>query len=86
MSARTPVPAGSIQAALDELGLALPVAPDGVADYEPFSVVGNMVYTSGQLPWADDGTLAYAGKIGSKLTPEQGYAACRRSALLGWPR
>jgi enamine deaminase RidA (YjgF/YER057c/UK114 family) len=78
-----PVPAGSIVRALGELGLELPEAPGGVADYEPFSVVGTMVYTSGQLPWASDGTLAYKGKIGSVLTLQQGYDACRLSALYG---
>lgn len=83
MNTRTPVPPGSIRRALDELGMTLPEAPEGVADYEAFSVVGIMVYTSGQLPWGLDGKLAYKGKIGSALTPEEGYAACRLSALLG---
>ena len=79
----SPIAAGSIMRALDAMGLKLPDAPPGVADYEAFSVVGNMVYTSGQLPWAPDGTLAYKGKIGASLTPEQGYEACRLSALYG---
>lgn len=80
---RVPIPAGSLVQGLARLGLSLPEAPRGVADYEPYSVVGNMVYTSGQLPWASAGKLAYAGKIGSVLTPEQGYDACRLSALYG---
>lgn len=79
----SPIAAGTIMRALGELGLQLPEAPAGVADYEAYSVVGNMVYTSGQLPWAPDGTLAYTGKIGADLTPEQGYQACRLSALYG---
>jgi enamine deaminase RidA (YjgF/YER057c/UK114 family) len=80
---RTTLPSGSLEAALARLGLALPAAPAGVADYDAYSVVGNMVYTSGQLPWAADGTLAYKGKIGAALTPQQGYDACRLSALYG---
>lgn len=83
MSAVTPIPAGSLVANLAALGLELPPAPPAVADYEPFSVVGNMVYTSGQLPWASEGVLAYRGKVGRDLTAEQGYEACRLSALLG---
>lgn len=79
----SPIPAGTIMLALDELGLQLPEAPSGVADYEAYSIVGNMVYTSGQLPWAPDGTLAYKGKIGAELSPAQGYQACRLSALYG---
>jgi enamine deaminase RidA (YjgF/YER057c/UK114 family) len=39
-----------------------------------------MLYTSGQLPWIG-GELQYKGKIGRDLTPEQGYEACRLSAL-----
>jgi len=78
-----PIPAGSLIEALGRLGLTLPAAPRGVADYEAYSVVGNMVYTSGQLPWGPDGQLAYKGKIGSVLTPKQGYEACRLSALYG---
>lgn len=73
----------SIVHALNALGLRLPHAPPGVADYEAFSVVGSMVYTSGQLPWAPDGSLAYKGKIGGPLTLQQGYDACRLSALYG---
>lgn len=80
---REPIPAGSLVEALGRLGLTLPKAPHGVADYEAYSVVGNMVYTSGQLPWGPDGELAYKGKIGSVLTPQQGYEACRLSALYG---
>lgn len=79
----TPIEPGSLLRELASLGLELPPAPRGLADYEPFSVVGTMVYTSGQLPWDTFGKLAYKGKIGHDLTPEQGYAACRLSALLG---
>lgn len=78
-----PIPAGSLVEALERLGLTLPEAQRGVADYAAYSVVGNVVYTSGQLPWGPDGQLAYKGKIGSVLTPRQGYEACRLSALYG---
>ncbi|RKK02953.1 RidA family protein [Pseudoroseomonas wenyumeiae] len=74
---------GTVERELAALGLTLPEAPPAVADYEPFSIVGTMVYTSGQLPWAPDGRLAYRGKIGQELTLEQGYAACQLSALFG---
>jgi enamine deaminase RidA (YjgF/YER057c/UK114 family) len=79
----SPIAPGAIMRALDELGLKLPDAPPGVADYDAYSVVGSMVYTSGQLPWASDGSLAYKGKIGAALTAQQGYDACRLSALYG---
>lgn len=78
-----PISTEDIKAALAEEGLQLPPPPAAVSDYEPYSIVGPMVYTSGQLPWALDGSLAYAGRIGADLIAEEGYAACRLSALLG---
>ena len=66
---------------LHALGLILPAPPRPVAAYEPWAIVGTMLYTSGQLPWPDGRTLAYTGKIGGEVTPEQGYDACRIAAL-----
>lgn len=65
---------------LHALGLTLPPPAAAVADYQPFVTVGNMLYTSGQLPWID-GKLLFKGKIGQELTAEQGYAACQLGAL-----
>lgn len=70
----------SPESRLTELGLSLPDAPQAVANYAPWIISGGMLYTSGQLPWID-GQLIYKGKIGKDLTPEQGYEACRLSAL-----
>lgn len=66
---------------LAELGLELPPAPGAVAAYEPWAIVGNMLYTSGQLPWRDGKTLLFKGRIGAELTIEQGYEACRLATL-----
>jgi enamine deaminase RidA (YjgF/YER057c/UK114 family) len=65
---------------LRELGLVLPKAAGAVANYVPWAIVGNMLYTSGQLPWID-GDLKFKGKIGHELTLEQGYEACRLATL-----
>ncbi len=65
---------------LKDLGLILPKAAGAVANYVPWAIVGSMLYTSGQLPWID-GDLKFKGKIGKDLTPDQGYHACRLSAL-----
>ncbi len=65
---------------LKSLGLTLPAAAAGVANYVPWAIVGTMLYTSGQLPWID-GDLKFKGKIGRDLTPEQGYQACQLSTL-----
>ena len=66
---------------LAELGLELPPPPGAVAAYEPWVRVGNLVFTSGQLPWRDGKTLLFKGQIGRDLTVEQGYAACQLATL-----
>jgi enamine deaminase RidA (YjgF/YER057c/UK114 family) len=65
---------------LASLGLTLPKPAGAVANYAPWAIAGNMLYTSGQLPWID-GDLKFKGKIGKDLTAEQGYQACRLSTL-----
>jgi enamine deaminase RidA (YjgF/YER057c/UK114 family) len=66
---------------LAELGLQLPPPPPAaVATYVPWVRAGDLVVTSGQLPWRD-GVMAYTGKLGAELTVEDGYAAARLSAL-----
>ncbi|MGV9824973.1 MULTISPECIES: RidA family protein [unclassified Gordonia (in: high G+C Gram-positive bacteria)] len=47
---------------LADLGIALPPAPKPVANYVPAVRVGNLVYTSGQLPFVG-GQLEIHGKV-----------------------
>lgn len=65
---------------LNRLGLSVPPAPAAVAAYEPWVRTGNLVFTSGQLPWRD-GRMAFTGRLGAELTVEQGYQAARQCAL-----
>ena len=65
---------------LASMGVSLPKAPGAVAAYVPWAITGNLLMTSGQLPWVD-GALLYKGKIGRELSPDQGYEACQLSAL-----
>jgi enamine deaminase RidA (YjgF/YER057c/UK114 family) len=65
---------------LRALGIELPPAPPAVGDYAPTVVTGNLLMTSGQLPWIA-GDLKFKGKIGAELSIEQGYQAFRLSAL-----
>jgi enamine deaminase RidA (YjgF/YER057c/UK114 family) len=65
---------------LKDLGIALPPAPGAAGDYLPYIITGNLLMTSGQLPWIN-GELKFKGKIGAELTLEQGYQAFRLSAL-----
>ena len=68
------------EARLKTLGIVLPPAPPAVGDYAPTAMIGNLLMTSGQLPWIA-GELKFKGKIGSDLDREQGYQAFRLSAL-----
>jgi enamine deaminase RidA (YjgF/YER057c/UK114 family) len=65
---------------LRDLGIELPPAPPAAGDYAPTAIIGNLLMTSGQLPWIS-GDLKFKGKIGGELTPDQGYQAFRLSAL-----
>ena len=65
---------------INKLGLALPPPAAAVANYVPWAITGNLVMTSGNLPWRD-GKLVYVGKIGRELTGEQGYLSCQLSCL-----
>ena len=65
---------------LRALGIELPPAPGVAGDYLPYVITGNLLMTSGQLPWID-GELKFKGKIGAELSLEQGYQAFRLSAL-----
>ncbi len=71
---------GEIEARLTALGLELPAAPPAVANYVPFVVSGDLLFVSGQLAKAADGTMI-TGRLGADVTIEQGYAAARLSAL-----
>jgi enamine deaminase RidA (YjgF/YER057c/UK114 family) len=62
------------------LGLSLPRAPGAVANYAPWVITGNLVLTSGNLPWRD-GKLVYTGKIGREISGEDGYKSCQLSCL-----
>ena len=70
----------TVEEKLAELGLAIPPPPRAVAAYRPWSRTGNLVITSGQLPWCD-GKMAFTGRLGETVTVEQGYQAARQCAL-----
>ena len=65
---------------LAELGLTLPVLAKPVAAYVPAVITGNLVYTSGQLPFVD-GALPATGKLGSDVTDATGKELAQICAL-----
>ena len=70
----------SIESRLRELDITLPPPPPAVAAYEPWVRTGDLVVTSGQLPWQGD-ELAFKGKLGAELDEDEGYRAARLCAI-----
>jgi enamine deaminase RidA (YjgF/YER057c/UK114 family) len=71
---------GTIEARLAELGLTLPPAPNPVANYVPTAIAGNLLFISGQISKAGDGTIV-TGTLGAGVGVETGQAAARLCAL-----
>jgi enamine deaminase RidA (YjgF/YER057c/UK114 family) len=65
---------------LRELGIELPAPPAAVAAYRPWARTGNLVLTSGQLPW-QNGRIAFAGRLGEAISMERGCQAARLCTL-----
>lgn len=65
---------------LRDLGYPLPPAPAPVGSYLPAVRMGDLVTTSGQLP-VREGKLVLTGKIGDRLSIEQGTEAARVAVI-----
>lgn len=70
----------SIEERLNKMGLVIPDVAAPAANYMPFMRDGNIVFTSGQLPF-ENGALSRTGKLGAELTVEQGQQAARQCAI-----
>ena len=65
---------------LAELGLTLPAVTAPVAAYVPTARTGNLVFTSGQLPFVG-GALPRTGRVGAEVSAEDATADARQCAL-----
>lgn len=65
---------------LERLGLELPSVAAPAGAYIPALRSGQLVYTSGQLPFVD-GKLFAEGKVGAEVTLEQAKEAAKLCAL-----
>lgn len=70
----------AVEARLTELGLTVPEVAIPVAAYVPAVRTGNLVYTSGQLPFVS-GELAAVGHVGAEIDETVAAAAARQCAL-----
>lgn len=67
-------------ARLKALGVVLPVPGPPQANYIPTAVVGKLIFVSGQVSIAPDGT-SVVGKVGREVSVEEGRAAARLCAI-----
>ncbi len=65
---------------LAALGLTLPPVAAPVASYVPAVATGDLVFTSGQLPFVD-GKLPCTGKVGAGVDPDTARDCARLCAL-----
>lgn len=71
----------SIDKRLAELGITLPQAAAPVASYVPAVVRGGVIHVSGQISFAEDGSLI-CGRLGENMDIEDGQAAARRCGIM----
>jgi enamine deaminase RidA (YjgF/YER057c/UK114 family) len=71
----------SIDQRLAELGITLPEAAAPVAAYVPVVQSGNLLFVSGQVSFAEDGSRI-TGRLGEDMDLEAGQAAARRCGLM----
>ncbi|MDV3256480.1 MAG: RidA family protein [Sphingomonas sp.] len=71
----------SIEQRIAELGITLPEAAAPVASYVPAVIANGLLHISGQISFAEDGSLI-KGRLGEDLDLEQGQDAARRCGIM----
>jgi enamine deaminase RidA (YjgF/YER057c/UK114 family) len=71
----------SNEARLAKLGITLPPVTPPAYDYVPAIVHGGLVWISGQLPRAADGSLPHLGRLGEEVDVETARKAAELCAL-----
>ncbi|MEW7008202.1 MULTISPECIES: RidA family protein [unclassified Lentilitoribacter] len=70
----------SIESRLADKNITLPEAAAPAANYLPYTISGNQLFISGQLPMID-GAFTAKGQLGHSVTVEQGVAAAETCAI-----
>ena len=71
----------SIDQRLAEIGLTLPQPAAPVASYVPAVAHGGLLHISGQISFAEDGSLI-KGRLGEDMDVDAGIAAARRCGVM----
>jgi enamine deaminase RidA (YjgF/YER057c/UK114 family) len=69
-----------IEEKIKGLGITIPEVKKTIAEYIPAVTVGNLVFTSGVISRID-GMKEFSGKVGGKLTLEEGKEAAKQCAI-----
>ena len=72
--------ASNVDAHLKDLGITIPDAPAPAANYVPYTITGNLVFVSGQVPFVD-GKLTATGHLGDNASVEDGYEQAKICAI-----
>lgn len=70
----------SIESRLADKNITLPEAAAPAANYLPYTISGNQLFISGQLPMID-GTFTAKGQLGHSVTLELGIAAAQTCTI-----
>jgi enamine deaminase RidA (YjgF/YER057c/UK114 family) len=70
----------TIEKRLSELGVTLPAAAAPAANYVPYCVTGNLLFTAGQLP-LKEGKLQASGLLGRDVDTAAGKEAAKYCAI-----
>lgn len=65
---------------LESMNITLPASTPPVANYVPYTISGNLVFISGQLPMKD-GKPQDIGKVGKDFTVEQAQKTARQCGI-----
>lgn len=74
------IPETAVEVRIRTLGYALPAPAAPIASFVPYTVQGDMVFVSGQLPLGPSG-LQHLGKLGAEISLEEGQKAAALCAL-----
>lgn len=69
-----------IEKIIKRLRISIPVLSKTVGSYVPSVKTGNLVYTSGQLPFSDN-RLIYPGRIGKDVSTEKAQFAIKQATI-----
>ena len=71
---------GTVEAKLADMGIELS-ATAPAANYVPYTISGNLLYVSGQIPIGPNGLDGMTGLLGGGMSVEGGQAAARQCAI-----